>query len=336
MGTVQNHRHYMPNRLKRLLKKYNKLSGRVADCLDDKVRYPEGVPKDLQRSYEDTRQRFRRKRRKWVCREKQQHFTRIAEDFLVHDHKNVWSQLRSQIDTKHRGASSQPVRDKNGILRVDDDGILEATMEHYRSLAWDDPGGISQDAQRWEMMTPCYPRRQEELDGLNGPISWKEVMLAIRAMNRDTAPGKCKMHTNLLKTLVGEECQTAVFGSEKERCPDLVKVALSESDLPDTPLTPMGRALWKVLASVWSLEEIPGSWNEVIIVSLLKKGDPELLVNYQEISLISVSLKVIMGVMVGRLEKQISGEHIRISPAQSGFRKREEAIAQFLTMAESA
>ena len=97
----------------------------------------------------------------------------------------------------------------------------------------------------------------------------------------------------------------------------------------------MGAALWKVLLAVWALEEIPGLWNEVHIMSLLKKGDPELLVNYQGLSLISVSLKVLLVVMVNRLEKQILSGNMHISQAQFGFRKRKEAIAQFLVMAET-
>lgn len=327
---------YMPNRLKRLLKKYMKFSKRVADCLGNPKRWPKGIPPELLRLYEDARKKFRSEKKNWERREKQRHYTRIAEDFLVHDHKNVWSRLRSQIDTKHRGSTgAQPVRNKAGKLCVDADGILDATAEHYRSLAWDDPGGISRDAARWASITPDYPRKEEELEGLNDPLSWSEVILAIRAMNRDTAPGKCEMHVNLLKALVSEECQTEVFGPSKEDRPEFIRVALPKSNLPNVPLTPMGAALWKVLLAVWALEEIPGLWNEVRIVSLLKKGDPELLVNYRGISLISVSLKVLLVVMVNRLEKQISSGNIHISQAQSGFRKREEAIAQFLVMAET-
>ena len=325
---------YMPNRLKRLLKKYRGFSARVADCLADRERFPDGPSQDLQRKYEAARRTFRMERKTWERREKQQHYARIAEDFLVHDHKNVWSRLKSQIDTRHRGTSSQPVRNKAGVLCVEEDAILTATAEHYCALAQDDPGGISRDAARWTSITPEYPRQEDELEDLNESLSWPEVLLAIRGMNRDTAPGKDEMHTNLLKALVSEECQMAVFGGDKGKRPDLVRVALPESDLPSTPLTAMGKALWNVLKSVWTLEEIPDLWNEVHVVSLLKKGDPELLVNYRGVSLISVSLKVLLLVMVHRLEKHVSNGTISISQAQSGFRKREEAIAQFIAVAE--
>ena len=73
--------------------------------------------------------------------------------------------------------------------------------------------------------------------------------------------------------------------------------------LRNEPLSPMGKALWKVLNKVWELEVIPENWSSVVICNLFKKGDPELLANYRGLSLISVSLKVIMVVMVHRLRE---------------------------------
>ena len=70
------------------------------------------------------------------------------------------------------------------------------------------------------------------------------------------------------------------------------------------------------------------------MVSLLKKGDPELLVSYQGVSLISVSLKVLLLVMVHQLKKHVLNGTILIFQVQSGFHKREEAIAQFIMVAK--
>lgn len=125
------------------------------------------------------------------------------------------------------------------------------------------------------------------------------------------------------------------FGPDRAKHPDMSVRALPERKLPEAPLSPMGKALWKVLKAVWDLEDIPDEWSEVVIVNLFKKGDPELLVNYRGLSLISVSLKIIMVVMVHRLEKLIDDEKVSITRSQSGFRRREEAIAQFLVLAES-
>jgi hypothetical protein len=148
-------------------------------------------------------------------------------------------------------------------------------------------------------------------------------------MNRDTALGVDGMHVNLLKSMVKEECMLAAFGEDREQHPDNSVRALPESKLPKSPLSLMGRVLWKVLKAVWALEDIPEEWSEVVIVNLFKKGDPELLANYQGLSLISVSLKIIMVIMVHRLEKIMDKKLLSITRSQSRFCRREEAIAQW-------
>ena len=143
------------------------------------------------------------------------------------------------------------------MLCVEEDAILNATTEHYCVLVQDDPGGISRDVAHWASIMPEYSHQEIELEDLNRPLSWPKVLIAIWGMNRDTTPGKDEMHTNLLEALVSEECQMVVFGRDKGKRPDLVNVALLKFDLPATPLTAMGKALWNVLVSVWTLEEIP-------------------------------------------------------------------------------
>ncbi|OAX31052.1 hypothetical protein K503DRAFT_806411 [Rhizopogon vinicolor AM-OR11-026] len=208
-----------------------------------------------------------------------------------------------------------------------------ATTDHFKTLAQDDPEFMSRDEARWIPVEPSAldPRPMFEL---NEALEWREALVAIRGMNRNTAPGKCGMHVNTLKALVSEECMAHLEQVNPSFVhPDNVRVDLAEEDLPSIPTTPMGGALWKVLLAIWDLEVIPALWNEVYIVSLLKSGDPELLTNYRGISLISVSLKILSGIMVDHLGKAVDN-HGLLPIAQSGFRKREEAIAQFLVMAE--
>lgn len=321
---------YFPRRLKNILNRYREESSAVADFLQ----YGRKVGDIALQRYLSAKANYKRELKAWRRREKSKHYAQIAMDFVVHDHRNVWSRLRSQIDTRERGDVPMPVRNKAGSLCVDSDSHLAAVKEHYQSLAQDDPDGTSRDENYWDSISLSYPRTEETLGGLNAPLQWKEVVVAIRGMNRDTAPGVDKMHINLLKAMVKEECMLEVYGPDKEKHPDLSVRALPEKKIPNSPLSPMGKALWKVLNAVWSLEDIPDGWSEVVIVNLFKKGDPELLVNYRGLSLISVSLKIIMVVMVHRLEKHIDDKLVAMSRSQSGFRRREEAIAQFLVMAE--
>ena len=316
---------YFPRRLKYLLKEYRKESEAVADFLQ----YGRTVGDIALKRYLSAKAAYKKELKAWRRGEKSKHYARIAEDFVVHDHRNVWSRLRSQIDTRERGNIPPPVRNKAGALCVDSDSHLAAVKEHYQALAQDDPDNTSRDERYWDSISLNYPRREEPLKELNTPLLWKEIVVAIRGMNRDTAPGVDKMHVNLLKAMVKEECMLEAYGLEKEKHPDMSIRALPESKIPKSPLSPMGKALWKVLTAVWALEDIPDGWSEVVIVNLFKKGDPELLVNYRGLSLISVSLKIVMVVMVHRLEKLMDKKLVSITRSQSGFRRREEAMAQF-------
>jgi exonuclease III len=322
---------FFTRRLKKLLLEYRKESEAVADFLH----FGQDVGDIALKRYLSAKAAYKVGLKTWRRGEKSKHYARIAEDFIIHNHKNVWARLKSQIDTWERGGVPPPVRNKAGALCVDSTSHLTAVKEHYQSLAQDDPDGTSRNERYWDEISLNYPRTEETLSGLNVPLSWKEIVVAIRGMNRDTAPGVDGMHVNLLKAMVKEECMLAAFGEEQEKHPDNSVRALPESKLPKSPLSPMGKALWKVLKAVWALENIPGEWSEVVIINLFKKGDPELLANYRGLSLISVSLKIIMVVMVHRLEKIMDKKLLSITRSQSRFRRNEEAIAQFLVMAES-
>jgi len=97
----------------------------------------------------------------------------------------------------------------------------------------------------------------------------------------------------------------------------------------------MGKAFYHILTSIWKLEQIPDMWNEVLICNLFKTRDPELMVNYRGISLILVGLKVLLGVMADRLYVGCKEAQLLV-PEQAGFRRKEEAVAQYIAIAEIA
>jgi hypothetical protein len=67
---------------------------------------------------------------------------------------------------------------------------------------------------------------------------------------------------------------------------------------------------------IWNKEELPGQWKELIVVHIHKKGDKTDCNNYQGISLLSVSYKILSNTFPTRLTPyadEIIGDH------QSGF-----------------
>lgn len=79
----------IPRKIRNLLNRYKKHSGRIADLVED----DKPIPDTLRDAYVTARKKFRQMKRKFERRQKQKLYARIAEDFLVYDHKNVWSRL---------------------------------------------------------------------------------------------------------------------------------------------------------------------------------------------------------------------------------------------------
>jgi hypothetical protein len=70
--------------------------------------------------------------------------------------------------------------------------------------------------------------------------------------------------------------------------------------------------IYKLINSIWSKEELPDQWKESIIVPICKKSDQTDCSNYQGISLISTSYKMLSNVLLSRLSthiEEIIGDH---------------------------
>ncbi|KAI0289325.1 hypothetical protein B0F90DRAFT_1826368 [Multifurca ochricompacta] len=203
-----------------------------------------------------------------------------------------------------------------------------AMKEHYQDLLTYDPKGVSQDYAYWEDIDLGLPRRPDELTGLNLPITWREVLVTIRGMNRNTAPGKDGVHINVLKSMVLEECMRKLsLDNPNFKRPDFVRVDLPREELPYHPLTPMGNAFYTVLIRVWNSGVTPELWQEVHIINLFKGGDSENTNNYRGISLISCAYKVLLCLMANRLSVACE-EFGLLAAEQGGFRPHEEVIGQ--------
>ena len=86
---------YFPNRLKVSLKAYRDISAIAARHLNTKDK----VGQQIIKRYVAARSKFRNELDKWRCREESKNYAQIAEDLVAHNYRNVWSWLKSQVET---------------------------------------------------------------------------------------------------------------------------------------------------------------------------------------------------------------------------------------------
>lgn len=317
----------MPRKLRNMLQVVKRYSAKYNKCRGT-GRGPEDL--DVIRLAR-AQKRFKKAKKAWDIQLKQKFYSQVANDFVAHDHKGVWDRLNSQLKPNAALHSVSPIRDKEGMLQYRAEDILAAIKDHYQDVFTHDPKGISQDFAYWEAMDLGEPLPPLEL---NEGLGWPEILITIRGMNRNTAPGKDGVHVNVLKILVLEECMAEVKRNDNRFIrPDNVRIDLPFKKLPTNPLTPMGKAFYALLLRTWESGCIPSQWNEVEIINLFKGGDPEQTTNYRGISLISCAFKVLMALMAARLSV-VCEEKGLIANEQAGFRSREEAVAQAIALAE--
>lgn len=327
--TTGDQKRYLPRKLKEALKKYKRLGKELAKATDKGKN-----TQMLNTRYKRAQAKFKKMIKANEREERERKYRKMSDSFEANDHKDVWSQIKSLTGQATEGDAPHPVKDKEGMLQTSLQDILKVQKEHYQSVMQYDPDNLAMDEAYWA--TKEIPtERREDLEGLNDDLKWREVITAIRRMRRNTAPGKDGVHVNILKQLVREECmkQLEMRNPHRTRL-DNTFVDLPEEELPEDPLTTMGKALFKILRKTWTQEAIPEQWQEVYVCSLLKPGgNPESMDNYRGITLISCALKVLLGLLTERMYEAAQRMNI-IVPEQGGFRKREEAIAQFLALSE--
>ncbi|KAJ8456384.1 hypothetical protein ONZ51_g12159 [Trametes cubensis] len=304
------------------------------------LKHPEQV-EQLRTKYMRDRLSYRKAKAKWQLREEQKRYNAIASDISAFDYKSAWSKVRSESNSLNPAGTNepmkpnQPLRDKNGDLKTGPDGIRQVMSDHYKDLLQDVPAEDWNDEAYWRRRVNIQPHWERgELEGLNDPLRWEEILLAIRSMNGGTSPGIDGTHIDIFKSLLHEECMEEVKRQNQTFVRrDNIQIHLPAEKLPSQPLTPLGKAVYYLLTETWELGDIARDWRVNVIVSLYKKDDPEDPNNYRGVTLISVMQKILTGVMLDRLSKAVERKNI-LTRAQAGFRKGEEAIAQVVTLAE--
>ena len=240
---------------------------------------------------------------------------------------------RWEANNTVRGSQSTrrvtPVKDKNGILLTNSKDILIRTTEYFKELAQDDKEDLSKNEPFWK--GTAEDRKDADLP-CNDPISWCAVLLAVRSMILGTAPGNEDVPIEIYKALLKEECHTylRLKGVVVGEC---TYIALPEDNLPTTPCTPMGVQLYRVINGMWDTTSQPECWQKATTIPLFKTGDPTDLQNYRGISLIAVGMKIFTVVLAMRISKLAELNNLLVTE-QGGFRTGEEAIAQFVALAE--
>ena len=76
--------------------------------------------------------------------------------------------------------------------------------------------------------------------------------------------------------------------------------------------------LHRIIVKVWQTGKWPEDWTQSTFVPLFKKGDPTVCTNYRTISLISHASKVLLKVILGRIQEKVEYE---VAEEQAGFRQ---------------
>ena len=94
-----------------------------------------------------------------------------------------------------------------------------------------------------------------------------------------------------------------------------------------------GEAMFDILTAIcnkiWKTGEWPTKWTQSLVITLPKKGNLQLCQNYRTIRLISHPSKVMLKIILNRLQPQ--GEEV-IAEAQAGFRAGRSITEQIFNL----
>jgi exonuclease III len=227
--------------------------------------------------------------------------------------KGVWRWVKSLSGQNGSTKVAPVLRRDNGLLETNSAAIIEQWEEHYLHLSAD-ISGKSKDFSYWEGK---FPNMKEVLtpDDLNRTLSWGEIC---ETMLTHMKTGKAAGFDSISQSWLNLACD--------EKDPET-------KEYPEVPASSMGKVMLKLCRTVWSVSTVPECWKSGLLVSLFKKGDPADMNNYRGITLMALGLKVMCCIITRRLCNAIEEKGV-LMKAQGGFRPKEEAIAQAITLYE--
>ncbi|KAJ4463702.1 hypothetical protein J3R30DRAFT_3416166 [Lentinula aciculospora] len=210
---------------------------------------------ELERKFNELRYITRKMIKKRYSVLEKKEISRITNLCLTNETKRL-HQWEARVTGKSKGNKAiTPVLSKEQVLLTSNKDILQRHTEYWRELVQDNPKNISNDKAYWK--DSVKQRRAEPYQCDNTP-SWSECLLAIRSQATGTAAGEDDIPIDLYKVLYKEECR-AYLAQKGKIIDEPTVVALPHWALPNTPLTPMGKQLHRVITGIWEIEGQPRS-----------------------------------------------------------------------------
>lgn len=244
------------------------------------------------------------------------HVNEMAEAMHKGDSRKVWLMIKGMNKTSDSSSLSDQPLLVNDELVMDPGKIREIWADHYEKLSSiPEHFGydlIPRDEDYWRSRDPDQ-LMHPNLRKINEQIKWWEIVKALKRMSNHKAPGG---------DLLPVEWYKLILDLEDKKDDESVQ-----------PKSVMGQAFLNLVGIVWDSQEIPLAWQEALVVPIPKPGDPSIVDNYRGISLIAVGLKIIMSVVTQRITLALEKKGL-LRKEQSGFRTREECLAQVATFVE--
>jgi hypothetical protein len=133
-----------------------------------------------------------------------------------------------------------------------------------------------------------------------------------------------EIHTALLPEPSASEVNMAIEKLKRHKSPGIDQIP---ADLIKAGSRTIRSEIHKLINSIWNKEELPKQWKESIIVPIYKNGDKTDCSNYQGISLLSTTYKILTNILLSRLTpyaEEIIGEH------QCGFKRNRSTTDHIL------
>ena len=176
----------------------------------------------------------------------------------------------------------------------DTKGIFHAKMGSIKDRNGMDLTEAEDIKKRWQKYTELYKKDLHDAGNYNGVITHPEpdileceVKWALESITRNKATGGDGIPVEILQILKD----------------DAVK------------------ALHSICQKIWKTQQWPQDWKRSLFIPILNKGNPKECSNYRTIALISHASKVMLKILLARLQQYMNYE---LPDVQAGFRKAEE------------
>jgi hypothetical protein len=94
------------------------------------------------------------------------------------------------------------------------------------------------------------------------------------------------------------EVEVAIGKLKRYKCPGIDQIP---AELMQAGRETLHSEILKLIKLIWNKEEVPHQWKESIVVAIHKKGDKTDCSNYQGVSLLPTSYKILSNILLARL-----------------------------------